>query len=49
MYFQNKYYFYIFIILLFYMNWDSLPNEIIKIIFNYRKLATCSRYCATKK
>lgn len=30
------------------MNWDSLPNEIIKIIFNYRKLATCSGYCATK-
>ncbi len=30
------------------MNWDSLPNEIIKIIFNYRKFATCSGYCATK-
>lgn len=30
------------------MNWDSLPPEIINLIFSYRKILTCSNYCATK-
>ena len=30
------------------MKWDDLPEEIINIIFRYRKLLTCQNYFATK-
>ena len=30
------------------MNWDLLPDDIIKIILKFRKLNTCGNNCATK-
>lgn len=30
------------------MNWDELPLEIKRIIFNYRKILTCGNSCANK-
>ena len=30
------------------MNWDKLPNELIKKILNYRKIFTCGNICANK-
>ena len=30
------------------MNWDILPDDIIKLILKFRKLNTCGNNCATK-
>lgn len=30
------------------MNWNKLPNELIKKILNYRKILTCGNICVNK-
>ena len=29
-------------------NWDFLPDDVVKIIFNYRKLLTCQKHAIIK-